>query len=95
MCVNLPPRDLNPSSYTPHPTNIYTCGVTTAPRVRGGGNFLDVLIAHHDIPDLNPSSYTLHPTNIYTCGVAITPRLHGGGNFLNVLIAHHDVPGFI
>ena len=50
MSVNLPPRDLNPSSYTPHPTNIYTCGVTTAPRMRGGGNFLDVLIAHHDVP---------------------------------------------
>ena len=95
MCVNLPPRDLNLSSYTPHPTNIYTYGVVIAPRVRGGGNFLDVLIAHHDVPDLNLSSYTPHPTNIYTYGVVTTPRLRGGGNFLDVLIAHHDVPGFI
>ena len=36
MCVKLPLGDLNPSSYLPHPTSIYTCGVTTAPRVRGG-----------------------------------------------------------
>ena len=50
MSVNLLPRDLNHSSYTPYPTNIYTCGVATAPRVHGGGNFLDVLIAHHDVP---------------------------------------------
>ena len=36
MCVKLPLGDLNPASYPPHPTSIYTCGVTTAPRVRGG-----------------------------------------------------------
>ena len=38
MCVKLPLRDLNLSSYPPHPTNTYTCGVTTVPRVRGGMN---------------------------------------------------------
>ena len=36
MCVKLPPRDLNPDHCPPHPTNTYTCEVTTAPRVRGG-----------------------------------------------------------
>ena len=36
MWVKLPLGDLNPSPYLPHPTSIYTCGVTTAPRVRGG-----------------------------------------------------------
>ena len=50
MSVNLPPRDLNPSSYTLHPTNIYTCGVAITPRLHDGGNFLNVLIAHHDVP---------------------------------------------
>ena len=37
MCVKLPLGDLNLSSYPPHPTSIYICGVTTAPRVRGDG----------------------------------------------------------
>ena len=36
MCVKLPPGDLNPDPCPPHPTSIYTCGVTTAPRVCGG-----------------------------------------------------------
>ena len=36
MCVKFPPGDLNLSPYPPHPTSIYTCGVTTAPRVCGG-----------------------------------------------------------
>ena len=36
MCVKLPSENLNLSSYPPHSTSIYTCGVTTAPRVRGG-----------------------------------------------------------
>ena len=36
MCVKLHPEDLNPGPYHPHPTSIYTCGVTTTPRVRGG-----------------------------------------------------------
>ena len=36
MCVKLPSGDLNPDLYPPHPTSIYTCGVTTTPRVRGG-----------------------------------------------------------
>ena len=30
-------RDLNPDHYLPHPTSIYTCGVTIASRVCGGG----------------------------------------------------------
>ena len=28
--------DLNPNSYPQHPTSIYTCRMTTAPRVRDG-----------------------------------------------------------
>ena len=36
MCVKLPPRDLNPGPYPAHPTGIYTCEVTTTPRIRGG-----------------------------------------------------------
>ena len=36
MCVKLPPGDLNLGPYPPHPTSTYTCGVTTAPRVRSG-----------------------------------------------------------
>ena len=34
--MKLPPGDLNPDLYPPHPTSIYTCGVTIAPRVCGG-----------------------------------------------------------
>ena len=37
MCVKFPPRDLNPGPYPPHLTNTYTYGVTTAPKVCGGG----------------------------------------------------------
>ena len=33
MCVELSPRDLNPSPCPPHATNTYICGVTIAPRV--------------------------------------------------------------
>ena len=36
MCVKLLPGDLNPDPYPPHPTNIYTYEVTTAPKVHGG-----------------------------------------------------------
>ena len=36
MCVKLPPEDLNPDPYPPHPTSIYTCVVSIAPRVCGG-----------------------------------------------------------
>ena len=36
MCVKFPPGDLNPDSYPPHPTSIYTCEVTIAPRGSGG-----------------------------------------------------------
>ena len=36
MCVKLPPGDLNHNSNLSHLTNIYTCGVTITPRVRGG-----------------------------------------------------------
>ena len=37
MCVKLLPGDLNPGPCPSHPTNTYTCGVTIAPRVCGGG----------------------------------------------------------
>ena len=36
MCVKFPLGDFNPNPYPPHLTSIYTCGVTMAPRVRGG-----------------------------------------------------------
>ena len=36
MCVKPSLGNLNPGPYPPHPTNIYTCGVTTSPRVRSG-----------------------------------------------------------
>ena len=36
MCVKFPPGDLNPDPYPPHPTNIYTCEMTTALRICGG-----------------------------------------------------------
>jgi len=36
MCVKLPLGDLNLGSCPPHPTSTYTCGVTIAPKVRGG-----------------------------------------------------------
>ena len=38
MCVKFPSGDLNPSSCPLHPTNTYTCRVTTAPRVDSGIN---------------------------------------------------------
>ena len=34
MYVKLPPGDLNPGPCPSHPTSTYTCGMTTAPRVR-------------------------------------------------------------
>ena len=39
MCVKLPPGDLNPGPYPPHPTSTYTSGMTTTPRVGGGATF--------------------------------------------------------
>ena len=36
MYVKLLPVDLNHDPYPPHLTNIYTCGVTTAPKVHDG-----------------------------------------------------------
>jgi len=40
MCVKLPIGDLNLGPYPPHPINIYTCGVTTVPRVHDGTNVI-------------------------------------------------------
>ena len=36
MCVKLLPRDLNLNPRPRHPTNTYTSGVTTVPRVCSG-----------------------------------------------------------
>ena len=36
--MKLLPGDLNPGHYPPHPTNIYTCKMTTAPRESGGAS---------------------------------------------------------
>ena len=44
MYVKLPPGDLNLGPYPPHPTNTYTYGVTTAPRMRGGKNSFIIII---------------------------------------------------
>ena len=40
MCVKLSLKDLNPVPYPPHPTSIYTCGVTIAPKVYSDSLFL-------------------------------------------------------
>ena len=46
MCVKLTTRDFYHDSYSPYPTNTYTCGVTIMPRVRGGAiKSFEVLIA--------------------------------------------------
>ena len=44
MCMKLPPGDLNSGPYPSHPTSIYTCGVTTAPRVCGGGKIYGIIL---------------------------------------------------
>ena len=49
MCVKLLPENSNHNPYLPHLTSIYTCRVTTAPRVRGG----------HKYPPLNTKFYSL------------------------------------
>ena len=36
MCVKLPFKDLNLGPYSPHSTNIYTCGMAITPRVCSG-----------------------------------------------------------
>ena len=36
MYVKLPPENLNPSPYPPHPTNIYTFEIIISPMVCGG-----------------------------------------------------------
>ena len=36
MYVKLPSENLNPNSYLQHSIRIYTCGLTTTPRVCGG-----------------------------------------------------------
>ena len=46
MCVKLPPRDLNLGPCSPHPTCIYTYGVTTEPRVRGHSNDFSIQLRH-------------------------------------------------
>ena len=42
MCET-PSRDLNRGLYPPHSTSTYTCGVTTAPRVRGGLTYIQLV----------------------------------------------------
>ena len=44
MCVKLLSEDLNPDLCPPHLTSTYTCGVTIAPMVCGGANFLSIHI---------------------------------------------------
>ena len=40
--MNFPPGDLNPGPYPPHPTSIYICKITTAPRICGDVGYLFV-----------------------------------------------------
>ena len=43
MCEKLPYGDLNLNPCPPNPTSIYTGGMTTAPRVHGGNDYIDYL----------------------------------------------------
>ena len=43
MDVKLSSENLNSGPYLSHPTNIYTCEVTTAPRVRNGYIFSSLI----------------------------------------------------
>ena len=59
MCVKLPSIDLNLDLYPPHPTSIYTYGVTTAPRMRSGttvvlslGNKMVAFLKHQKMKEL-------------------------------------------
>ena len=45
MCVKFLSGDLNPDPYPSHPTNIYTCKVTTTPRGSGGDLHIDYKMA--------------------------------------------------
>jgi len=53
MCVKLSPGDLNLSPYPLHPTNTYTCGVTTKLRVHGG--YLSLILVMTYLVDCNNS----------------------------------------
>ena len=56
----LPSRDLNPNLYPLHPTNTYTCGVTTAPRMRSGKTlFLLNLLFNEKNKTLNQREHTI------------------------------------
>ena len=61
MCVKLPSRDLNPDPYPPHPTSIYTYGVTTAPRVRGEQYFNFYWKKHSKNKNLNVEKPKVKP----------------------------------
>ena len=59
MCVKLLNKDLNSGPYPPHPTSIYTYGVTTTPMVRGGttillslGNKMVAFLMHQKMKEL-------------------------------------------
>ena len=43
MCEKLHSGDLNPGPCTPNSTSIYTGGMTTVLRVRGGDDYIDYL----------------------------------------------------
>ena len=56
----LPSRDLNPNLYPLHPTSTYTCGVTTAPRMRSGKIlFLLNLLFNEKNKTLNQREHTI------------------------------------
>ena len=56
-----PLKDLNPESYPQHPTNIYICGLTIAPRMRGDFiyNFLNSKVYVIVKPSIIISNFSL------------------------------------
>ena len=47
--MKVPPKDLNPNSYPSHPANTYTCGMTTALRVRSGKIIIERKIVNNPV----------------------------------------------
>ena len=71
--MKLPPRNLNPSPYPPHPISTCTCRVTIAPRVCGGFLFsLFGVSTHHSTSYFGDwQTYNFYPKkkSQYTCNM--------------------------
>ena len=57
MCIKLISGDLNPDFYPSHSTNIYTCGVIIALRVRGGALYLKFIT--HTLENFDPYQFII------------------------------------